>query len=158
VPAHRHSLIRFGLVGFLGLGFDVTLLALLVQFTPLHRWSAIAPAFVVTYLLNFVLNRRFAFAVHDAPPGPIGRQIVRFLPQLALDLALTLASVRLLTAIGLPLLVARVLAGGSNAAVNYIAYRWWTFRAPVAAADRWEPDPDPAIDLGELSRNVRAER
>ena len=142
--ARRHSFARFAAFGVLGLGFDVSLLAELGARTALSRTAAVTVAFGTTYLLNFFLNRRFSFAAtgptgsstEDGVPGRLGGQLARFAPQLGLDFVLTLTAVDLLTSLGIAVLVARVLAGGSNAAVNYTMYRWWTFRPPAFVGTR----------------------
>ena len=118
----------FAVFGVAGLSFDVALLALLRHFTALPDLAAVALAFTVTYLINFFLNRRFSFAGEGVNAGPLRLQLLRFLPQVGLDFVLTLTAVELLTGLGVQLLAARVLAGGSNATINYVMYRWWTFR------------------------------
>jgi putative flippase GtrA len=132
----RRSFVRFALFGVLGLAFDASLLWLLVTFTPCAQALAVTLAFAVTYLLNFFLNRRFSFAAE----GAVGAQLARFVPQVGLDYLLTLTVVETLTGCAVTLLLARVLAGGTNAAVNYTMYRWWTFRRRPAAGE-----PEPAL-------------
>jgi len=117
------SLVRFAAFGLLGLAIDLTLLALLLRFTPASRPVAITVAFLTTYAINFVLNRFFSFDAH----GPVLAQLRRFAPQVTVDYLLTLGAVELLTHGGVPVLAARVLAGGTNATFNYLAYRFWTF-------------------------------
>lgn len=121
----RHSLTRYLALAALGFGTDLTLLALLNHFTTLPAFATVTLAFWLTYALNFVLNRRFAFhAEHRA----LGRQVLRFLPQVTGDYVLTLTAVLALRSLGLNLTVARVVAGGTNLVFNYVLYRWWTFR------------------------------
>jgi putative flippase GtrA len=121
----RHSFIRFAAVGLFGLGIDVSLVWIFLRYLTASRALAVTGAFAATYALNFALNRTFSFRSR----GEVGIQVVRFLPQVLLDYALTLGAVEALTGLGLGVLVARVLAGATNAAVNYSAYRWWTFRS-----------------------------
>ncbi|MET7401441.1 GtrA family protein [Dactylosporangium sp. NPDC005572] len=123
----QHSLTRFCLLGMVGFGFDLALLALLKTVTPLPVWAAVTIAFWVTYALNFVLNRYFAFHAQDRPVGP---QVLRFVAQVLGDYALTLGAVEGLHALGVPLLVARIAAGGTNLVWNYLLYRFWTFGSP----------------------------
>jgi len=132
----RHSFTRFAVVGAVGYSFDVTLLLGLTTWGALP-WSAnVTIAFWVTYALNFVLNRRFAF--HAEHTGDLRTQILRYLPQASVDYLLTLGGVKLFAdELHLPLVEARLLAGGTNAVFNYTVYRWWTFRRtrPDGAAD-----------------------
>src|SRR4051794_3516906 len=120
---YRHSLTRFAAFGLLGLGIDVALLGILLRLTPVAGPVAVTIAFAVTYVINFFLNRAFSFAAHGAVAG----QLARFLPQVLLDYLLTIAAVAVLTGWGTPLVPARVIAGGTNATVNYLLYRFWTF-------------------------------
>ena len=125
---YRHSATRFLAFSAVGLTFDLSLLAALDRWTPLADLVSLSVAFVATYALNFTLNRWFAFgAAHGDATG----QLARFLPQVAADYVLVLVGVSALQALGLPLLVARVLSAATNAVLNYTAYRWWTFRRPT---------------------------
>jgi putative flippase GtrA len=129
VRAYHHSFARFALFGALGLAFDVSLLWLLVTTTPLANAVALTVAFVTTYLLNFFLNRRFSFGAK----AHLGTQLARFAPQVGVDYVLTVSAVETFTRLGVALLAARILAGGTNAAFNYAMYRWWVFRPGHAA-------------------------
>lgn len=122
----RRSSVRFLAVSAVGYAFDLTLLLVLEAWGTLPRAVDVSIAFWVTYALNFVLNRSLAFHAAD---GDVRAQLARYLPQVVADYALTLGGVELLAGgLGLPLPVARCLAAGTNAAFNYSAYRWWTFR------------------------------
>lgn len=123
--AYRHSLTRFLFFSGVGLTFDLTVLLLLRQYTAMPLWAAVTVAFVLTYALNFMLNRWFAF---DAAHGHAGGQLRRFLPQVLADYLLVVFAVSVLAALGLPDLVARTMSAATNAVLNYCAYRWWTFR------------------------------
>lgn len=123
----RHSLPRYLALAALGFGVDLTLLWTLHRFTDLPAFAVVSIAFWLTYALNFALNRRLSFHATD---GPLGRQVLRFLPQVLADFVLTLTAVLALRAIGLPLTVSRIAAGATNLAFNYVLFRWWTFRRP----------------------------
>ena len=129
---HRHSLTRFLFFSGIGLSFDLTVLFLLQRYTPLPLWVAVTVAFVLTYALNFMLNRWFAF---DAAHGHAGAQLRRFLPQVLADYLLVVFAVSLLVSLGLPVMVARTLSAATNAVLNYCAYRWWTFRDGATGRD-----------------------
>ena len=127
----RHSATRFLFFSGVGLTFDLSVLWMLRAWTELPLWVAVTVAFVLTYALNFVLNRYFAFA---AGHGDVSGQLRRFLPQVLADYLLVVFAVSLLVAVGLPDLVARTLSAATNAVLNYCAYRWWTFRDGAAGA------------------------
>ncbi|MDG4826351.1 GtrA family protein [Asanoa sp. WMMD1127] len=130
--AYRHSLTRFLALAGLGFGFDLALLALLDAVTPLPSAATVSIAFWVTYALNFALNRTFAF--HADGHGVRG-QFARFAPQVLGDYVLTLVGVTALGALGVGLVPARIIAGGTNLVFNYVLYRWWTFRRRPERAD-----------------------
>ena len=126
----RHSLTRFLLFSGVGLSFDLAVLFLLHRYTPLPLWLAVTVAFVLTYALNFVLNRWFAF---DAAHGHAGAQLRRFLPQVLVDYLLVVFAVSVLVGLGMPVILARTLSAATNAVLNYCAYRWWTFQDGATA-------------------------
>jgi putative flippase GtrA len=129
--ASAHSLTRFLALAGLGFGFDLALLAVLDAVTPLPAPATVTIAFWLTYALNFALNRTFAFR---AGGHGVRGQLVRFAPQVLGDYALTVAGVAALGALGVALVPARVVAGGTNLLFNYALYRWWTFRHRPAPA------------------------
>ncbi len=124
---YHHSLTRF--LGFAALGFaiDVSLLALLSTYADLPRWADVSIAFWITYAINFVLNRYFAF---DAAHRDLSGQLTRYIPQVLTDFALTVFGVELYTYLGASLIAARIIAGATNAIFNYVVYRFWTFARP----------------------------
>ncbi|WP_336924164.1 GtrA family protein [Aquipuribacter sp. SD81] len=130
---YRHSLTRFLAFSAVGLSFDLAVLALLDATTPLPAQASVTVAFALTYALNFALNRWFAF---DAAHGHVRGQLRRFLPQVGADYLLVVFGVTVLTALGLPLLLARLLSAFTNAVLNYTAYRWWTFRDALPGRGR----------------------
>jgi putative flippase GtrA len=132
----RHSLTRFLGFSTVGFAFDLALVAALTRFTPLSAFATVSIAFWVTYALNFVLNRYFAFAAHHRPVGP---QLKRFVVQVLGDYVLTVAGVLALQRLGLPIVPARVAAAGTNLVFNYLLYRFWTFSGRSAQTERADP-------------------
>jgi putative flippase GtrA len=126
VRAYRHSALRFLFFSAVGYSFDVTVLLLLERAGWFPLLVNVTIAFVLTYTLNFGLNRWFAF---DAAHRDLGRQLGRFIPQVTVDYLLTLGGVALFASVlGLPLFWARLLAATTNLVFNYTVYRFWTFR------------------------------
>jgi putative flippase GtrA len=151
VRTYRHSAVRFLFFSGIGYSFDLTVLLLLQSAGWFPLLANVTIAFVLTYALNFALNRWFAFhAAHRDLRGQLGR----FLPQVTVDYLLTLGGVWLFAEVlGLPVFWARLLAATTNLVFNYTVYRFWTFRrngrrAPAAetpdAPPAPEPDPSPA--------------
>lgn len=137
---YRSSITRFAAFGALGLAIDLTILMLLRVFTPLPLQAAVIIAFALTYLINFFLNRRYAF---HAGHG-VSRQLTRFIPQVTADYLLTALGVGFLTSLGMPTFTARILSASTNAVLNYVAYRYWTFRPT-----RRERQADAEADAGD---------
>lgn len=122
----HHSGSRFLLFSGLGFAFDITLLSLLLAFTTLPRPAAVTIAFWVTYTLNFFLNRTFSF---EADGLSMRAQLIKFAPQVTADYLLTIGGTELFVRLfGVPDLVARVISALTNMILNYLAYRFWTFR------------------------------
>jgi putative flippase GtrA len=148
VRASRHSAVRFLFFSGIGYSFDVTVLLLLERAGWFPLLANVTIAFVLTYALNFMLNRWFAF---HAAHRDLGRQLGRYVPQVSVDYLLTVGGVWLFaTVLGVPVFWARLLAATTNLVFNYTVYRFWTFRrtdrraptTPTPPAP--EPDPSPA--------------
>jgi putative flippase GtrA len=125
-PRHWIQLLRFCAVG--GSGYVVNL-AVFYAATRLgadHR-AAAAAAFLVAVTNNFAWNRRWTFA--DARGGHAGFQAARFL---AVSLAAFLVSLVLLEALvsaaGLPALVAQAIAIVCATPLSFVGNRLWSFR------------------------------
>ncbi|SNT63542.1 Putative flippase GtrA (transmembrane translocase of bactoprenol-linked glucose) [Asanoa hainanensis] len=147
--AYRHSVTRFLALAGVGFAFDLTLLAVLDAVTPLPPAATVSIAFWVTYALNFALNRAFAF--HASGHGVRG-QLARFAPQVLGDYVLTVAGVTALGALGIGLVPARIIAGGTNLVFNYVLYRWWTFRHRPEPETGPAPVAEPALALAATAR------
>lgn len=130
LPGRLQRLVPVTLIGFVTInGFtfsvDLALLALLDGPVGLHHTAALTIAYGVAFTLAFVLNRWLNFRSH----GPLGGQVGSYAVVVALNFAvLVLGLASLLAWAGLPLVVARVAAGGAEAMWMYAAMRWWVFR------------------------------
>lgn len=123
---YRHSVTRFLFFSGIGYSFDITVLLLLERADWFPLLVNVTIAFVLTYALNFFLNRYFTF---DAAHRDIRGQLGRYIPQVLADYGLTLGGVWFFAEIvGLPVFAARFLAAGTNLVFNYLVYRFWTFR------------------------------
>jgi putative flippase GtrA len=137
--AWRHSALRFLFFSGVGYSFDVTVLLLLESAGWFPLLANVTIAFVLTYALNFTLNRWFAF---DAAHRDLGRQLGRYIPQVSVDYLLTLGGVWLFaTVLGMPVFWARLLAATTNLVFNYTVYRFWTFRRTGRPAATSEATP-----------------
>jgi putative flippase GtrA len=121
--AGRSSALRFLITGVLSFIADAGLL--FVFHGLLHIWLPVATAlaFAGAFVVNFGLNRIWAFQAD----GPVGRQLFRYLLLVVANLFATVALVSGLAGLGLPYLVAKAGATGVLAVVNYLVSRKWIF-------------------------------
>jgi putative flippase GtrA len=84
----------------------------------------------VAFVVNFGLNRQWAFAAQGAVAG----QLSRYLILVVVNLVLTVAGVQGLTWLGLPYLLSKLATSGVVAVINYFAFRLWVFRAAAPPA------------------------
>lgn len=119
----RHSAVRFLVVGGLSVIADTG--ALFVLHGVLGIWLPVATAlaYAVAFVVNFGLNRTWAFGAD----GAIGRQLWRYLALVAANLVITVLLVQGLVWAGLGYLVAKVLTALGLAVVNYLVSRRWIF-------------------------------
>ncbi len=104
--------------------FDVGVLVVLHGVLGISLAVATSLSFVSTLLLNFGLNRAFAFQ----STALVGSSLVRYLVLVLINYGTTLLMVTGLTAAGLLYVVAKTLATVVNAVMNYEAYRRWVFK------------------------------
>ncbi len=130
-----HSASRFLAVGVLSYLFDLGVLAALHSGFGVPLALATTIAFLSTLLVNFGLNRAFAFR-STALAGPA---FVKYMVLVGVNYATTLLMVTGLAWLGLSYLVAKTLAVVVNAVMNYFAYRHWVFRQPPAQSSEDHP-------------------
>jgi putative flippase GtrA len=118
-----HSGVRFLVVGGLSLATDTG--ALFVLHGVLKIWLPVATAlaYAVAFVVNFGLNRTWAFGAD----GALGRQLWRYLALVAVNLVLTVGIVQGLVWAGLGYLVAKVATALVLAVANYLVSRKWIF-------------------------------
>lgn len=136
------SFVGFALINGFTFSVDIGLLALLYRGVGLPHPLAITIGYVVAFGLAFVLNRRFNFHAH----GPVAGQVARWVLVVLVNyLALVLGLGSGLHAIGVPFLLARVIAAGAEALWMYSMMRWWVFasrpRNGTSRTNTFEPPP-----------------
>ncbi len=120
---YRHSLSRYLCIG--GLSFIADVGILFLTHGVLHIWLPLATtlAYLVAFVVNFGLNRIWAFESN----APVGKQLTRYCALVAVNYGLTLAVVTGLAALGLEYLIAKAIATALTVLINYVAYRHWVF-------------------------------
>ncbi len=119
----NHSAVRFLVVG--GLSFVVDAGSLIVFHGHLGIWLplATAMAFGVAFVVNFGLNRFWAFG----SGGAVGRQLSRYLYLVIANLAVTVVMVAGLTSTGIPYIWSKVITTILVGIANYVVSRRWIF-------------------------------
>jgi putative flippase GtrA len=121
--AARSSLVRFVVVGGLSFATDFGSLYLLHGVLGILLAPATVMAFAIAFVVNFGLNRIWAFRAS----GAVGQQLRRYLYLVAVNLVLTVLIVQGLTLLGLPYLVAKACSTAVLTVGNYFVSRKWIF-------------------------------
>ena len=115
---------RFAAIGASGYVLNLVLFSSLVALGIDYRLAAVS-AFLVAVTNNFVLNSRFTFAAHAGRPS---HQAPRFLFVSLMAFLLSLSVLEVGVAVlGLPKVVAQILATGLATPVNFVGNKIWTF-------------------------------
>jgi putative flippase GtrA len=125
VPASTsRSLPRFLIIGVLSFAVDAG--TLFLTHGVLKVWLPLATtvAYGLSFVVNFGLNRWWAFGSTGALRG----QAARYLALVGVNFVITLLMVNGIAALGVSYLLAKVMATAVIAGVNYVAYRNWIFR------------------------------
>jgi len=122
------ELLKFGVAGAATFALDLVLLVLLKQNTSLPLAVDAATAFAVAALVNFALTRHWVFDTATAGRSA-SADLARYALLVGAGLALTAATVPLLAAAGVDYRIAKLLASGLVAAVNYVLLPRWVFGA-----------------------------
>jgi putative flippase GtrA len=118
------TLVRYGAVGILSLIVDAGTLWFLYDGVGTSLWLATTAGFWLSFAVNFLANKYVTFGAraHGA------RQLVRYAVLVGLNYLANLGIVTALVAVGLPAVVAKVIAVAVLSIVNFFAYRQWVFR------------------------------
>ncbi len=118
-------IVKFSLVGAIGIGVQLTVLALLT-YTHVNYLTATACAVEAAVLHNFVWHLRFTW--RDRKCAPWWLRFVRFhISNGAISLIGNVALMRILVTAGMHVVIANVLAIALCALVNYLSSDLWVF-------------------------------
>jgi putative flippase GtrA len=119
-------LVRYGITGLTSIGADVLTLAILHSWIGVRLVWATLAGFVVSMVVNYLLNRNWTFQT-----GTNHRQTMsRYAVVVAFNVASTLLIVLGLTHAGLFYIWPKLIAVSINAVVNFTAARYWVFTHP----------------------------
>jgi putative flippase GtrA len=119
----RSSGFKFLIVGGTSVVVDAGLLWVLHGVLGMWLEPATALAFLAGFVVNFGLNRQWAFA----STGRLRHQFAKYLALVAVNLLITVVLVKALTTVGVMYLVAKVLTTAVLSTVNYFISRKWIF-------------------------------
>jgi putative flippase GtrA len=141
---HRRlgELLRFGLVGGATFALDLGALFALRELTALPLALDAALAFGLAAVVNFVLSRQWVFPEAATGTRPAA-DFLRYAVLVGAGLLVTTVTVPLLAWAGLDYRIAKLVASGLVAALNFVVMPRWVFRGPRpgASAPRGEvPD------------------
>jgi putative flippase GtrA len=122
----KHVLPRYAAVGALSVAVDLSLLTVLHSVAHVALIAATSISFGAALVVNYSLNHVWAF---DAA-GLSWHRFSRYGVLVVINFGLTLALVSGLTRVGVYYLVAKALAVGIGAAINFTGYRSWVFNNP----------------------------
>jgi putative flippase GtrA len=125
------AFLRFLVTG--GLSYVVDL-GTLIGLNSGAGWSvgaATTGAYVVAFVFTFTLNRLWVFRASEGSPSG---QVTRYLVLVGVNYLVTLGIVLGLTALAVPVVVAKTAAVVVIALSNFVVYRGWVFRTPGAPA------------------------
>ncbi|HVE98899.1 MAG TPA: GtrA family protein [Mycobacteriales bacterium] len=120
----RSSFVRYLAVGGASFAVDAGLLLALHEGAGWPRIVATSVGFWSALLMNFTLNRLWAFGGHE----DVKVSLVRYLTLVGFNYVGTVAIVEVGTRLGAALIVAKAFATGLTVFWNFIAYRFWVFR------------------------------
>lgn len=118
------DMVGYAVLGLVTFTIGLLLLLLLDRFTPLPLAGAVLVADGAAWALNFWLNRTLNFRSR----ARVGPQAARYGLVICGDLAISAGVTTVLAAVGLPVPLARTIAGGVITLIGYLTCRFWIFR------------------------------
>jgi dolichol-phosphate mannosyltransferase len=146
----KAQLVRFLMVGGLGILVNLTILWALVNFASLNYLPAAALSFIAAVSFNFAGNRLFAFRAQGK--GSVTGQYAKFFTVSVLSLVINLGALFMLVDLGhLWYMAGQVIAIVTATACNFAGNKVWTFRAgPAVGPHNVKKDALRAIVLGNV--------
>lgn len=118
------DMVGYAILGVVTFVIGLLLLLLLDRSTPLPLAGAVLVADGAAWSLNFWLNRTLNFRSR----ARMGPQAARYGLVICGDLAISAGVTTVLAGVGLPVPLARTIAGGMITLFGYLSCRFWIFR------------------------------
>ena len=129
MPTVLHRFGRFAVVGAVATAMHAAVFTAAIELVHAEPVVATVIAFVVAMMTGFSLNRRWTFAVHDAPAQRLWRYAFAALAGLALNAGIMACVVHLLHASPYFGLAAAIVIVPP---VSFTLNHFWVFREPAA--------------------------
>lgn len=115
---------------FCGGLMDYLLMILITEFFNIHYTISIAIAGVVGALLNFTLNRHWAFHTKDLPyKNPFWQQFLKFVPVVVNSIIMKASGTFFVTSItGFDYKISRILTDLLVSMLNFMLQKHWVFK------------------------------
>jgi dolichol-phosphate mannosyltransferase len=135
-PANWLQLIRFSIVGASGYAVNLAVFYVAAEKLGIEYHVALAGAWVIAAVNNFVWNRRWTFKARE---GQVHVQAIRFLLVSLVALGINeLVATALIDGAGLSKVMGQVVALAASTPLNFLGNKLWSFRADLYSA---EPSP-----------------
>ncbi len=133
----KNSAVRYLIVGGLSFVVDFGLLAFFYQIVGLQIWLATGIAFAGSFVINYLLQRTFAF---QSGIGH-GRGLFRYSALVAFNTLATTVLVTLLAATPVGWVLGKIITTGLTTVWNFFVYKYWVFPAIKDSSEDTEPHP-----------------
>jgi len=124
LPRLPATFVRYVAVGLISFAVDAGTLWFLYTVVGTALWLATSAGFWLSFTVNFAANKYLTFGVRANG----SRQLVRYAVLVGANYLANLAIVTGLVALGLQVLVGKIIAVAVLTVVNYFSYRFWVFR------------------------------
>ena len=138
----RNTVLRYVGVGGLAFLVDFVVTVVMRDHLGIALWLAVASGYWAGFVVNFTLQRSFAFQGGQQ----VGTSLIRYLALVGFNWAATTVVMQLLVeSFGIPTAVAKILCTIMTTVWNYPLYRFFVFPAEQATSPVAEPVPLPEL-------------
>lgn len=115
---------------FSGGAIDYLFMVIITEFFNVHYTISIAIGGALGALVNFTLNRRWAFRTKDLPyKNPSWHQFLKFVPVVANSILLKASGTYFITSMfGLDYKISRIITDGCVTLINFNLQKHWVFK------------------------------
>ncbi|MBS2546331.1 GtrA family protein [Catenulispora sp. NL8] len=137
----KNTYVRYAFSGGSALVTEEVVLYLTHGLAKFPLWLATGLAYLISFGVNFSINRMLTFAEHGAREGAVRKQTVRFALLVAMNLGVTQVLMYSLTGIGVNYLIAKPLSTLVITLYNFRLYKRWVFKAENEGTPTEQAEP-----------------